>query len=531
MERLNLWAENGHGTVQVAGQNSSNNTLVQSSYPGCTVAVYDTGTSNLSTIYADNSLTPLANPFTASNNGLAYFYAPSGRYDVQFSGNGITGNFTVPDFVLGQIQSINNQTGENITLLVGAAGNNFHITANNNNVTLHLPQANANNSGFLAAADWVQFNAATHYNFSAPLVNNNGNVSITLPLTLAQGGTNSNNRLQAFNTLTPQTTKGDLVAFDGANAVRFPTGNNNEVLIADGANNNGWRWGSTPAGNLNGVVPIANGGTGGNNATQGFDNIAPITTKGDLIVGNNNNIAVRLGVGSDGALLQANSANTSGVSYGPANLTNANAVIGILPIANGGTSGNNKAAAFDALSPANNAGDIITRNATTGVRLPAGANGQYLTANSANTSGLLWANAAQVATSYAVSFNNNAFIANGNNVQVTLFTLGQYQKINGLTVKPGNLFLNPANSITDITLSLGTAGNAVFYTSNYSIGNNGVVGNTNFQDTSLFKSANMGDNTAVLATFVATGNNFGNGVATVLTGGNVTIWVSVTNLQ
>ena len=535
MERLNLWAENGNGIVQTAGQNSSNNTLVQSSYPGCTVAVYINNTSNLATIYADNALTPLANPFTASNNGLAYFYAASGRYDVKFSGAGIPGNnFTIPDYVLGQIQSINNQTGENINLLVGTAGNNFAITANNNNITFNLPQANANNNGFLAASDWGNFNnKAPAYTFNAPLNNSAGVISLVTPLAITFGGTGANNATAAFDTLTPQNTVGDLIAFNNNNiAARLPVGANNLVLTADATNNTGLAWKAANVGNANGILPIVNGGTNGNNATQAFDNLSPITTKGDIIVGNNNNIAVRLGVGADGALLQANSANTSGVIWGPANLTNANSVVGILPITGGGTGANAKNAAFDALSPATTAGDLITRNSATGVRLPAGANTQVLTANSANASGLAWQNQAVVVTAYTVSFNNNAFTTSSNNAQFTLFVLGQFQKLNGVTVKPGNLFLNPANSITDVTFQLGTpGGNANFYTAAFSVGNNGAVGNGNFQDTALFKSANMGGATAVLATFLAANNNFGNGTATVLTGGNLTIWVSVTNLQ
>lgn len=434
MERLNLWAENGHGTVQTAGQNSSNNTLVQSSYPGCTVTVYINGTSNLASIYSDNSLTPLANPFTASNNGLAYFYAASGRYDVKFSGNGITGNFTIPDFVLGQIQSINNQTGENITLLVGNSGNNFNIASSNNNITFNLPQANANNSGFLAAADWAQFNNATHYTFSAPLVNTNGTVSLTTPLTVAQGGTNATNTTAAFDNLSPTTTKGDLiVANNTAIAVRLPVGANDLVLTADGANVTGLKWAAANLNSANGVLPIASGGTNGTTATQAFDNLSPITTKGDIIVGNNTAIAVRLGIGSDGAPLQANSANTSGMIWGPLVLTNANAVSGILPIANGGTSGNNATQAFGALSPVTTKGDLIVgNNSNINVRLPAGNNNQVLASNSANSLGLIWANAAP--TDPLFSQTASVTVAN-NNTELTLISTGT-----GNTTIPANYF-------------------------------------------------------------------------------------------
>ena len=37
--------------------------------PGATITVYDTGTLDLSTIFSDDGVTPLANPFTADVTG------------------------------------------------------------------------------------------------------------------------------------------------------------------------------------------------------------------------------------------------------------------------------------------------------------------------------------------------------------------------------------------------------------------------------------------------------------------------------
>lgn len=528
MRRIFGWAEIGNQNVLTNGVPSQNNTPVQRSFPGAIVTVYIAGTNNTANIYSDDSGTPLGNPFTASNTGYWDFYAEAGRYTVQFSGNNIFPSFSLPDISSGGVQSINNQTGDNINIALANAGNNATITANNNTITLGLPTASNNNRGLLAAADWSKFNNATSYNFSAPLVNNNGNVSITLPLTVAQGGTNSNNRLAAFNTLTPQTTKGDLVAFDGSNAVRFPTGNNNDVLIADASNNNGWRWGSTPAANLNGVVPIVNGGTGGNNATQAYTNLSPITTKGDLVAGNNNNIPVRLPVGANNQVPIANSANALGIVWGAMNLAG-NGVTGILPVTAGGTGGNNNAQAFNLLSPMTTNGDILYRSANNATRLGVGNLNDTLTVS--NNNALVWAQPRYLTAKYTVAFNNNAFVVSGNNTDITLFNLGQYQKLAGITIKPSALFLNNNNTITDISVSLGIGGNAILYSNNYSIGNNGAVGNNNFQDTTLFKSGNMGANTPVVAHFIAAGNNFGNGVATVLLQGSVDIWVALINLQ
>lgn len=57
-------------------------------------------------------------------------------------------------------------------------------------------------------------------------------------------------------------------------------------------------------------------------------------------------------------------------------------VTGVLPIANGGTSANNKTAAFNALSPMTTGGDLIYGGAAgTGLRLTNGSNGQVLTSS------------------------------------------------------------------------------------------------------------------------------------------------------
>lgn len=75
-----------------------------------TVTVYDSGTLNLSHIFADNQLTPNAksNPFTTDTNGTYFFYARPGRYDVRVSGGtpAIT-TYTLGDVAIGLTPSIN----------------------------------------------------------------------------------------------------------------------------------------------------------------------------------------------------------------------------------------------------------------------------------------------------------------------------------------------------------------------------------------------------------------------------------------
>lgn len=61
-------------------------------------------------------------------------------------------------------------------------------------------------------------------------------------------------------------------------------------------------------------VPVTDGGTGASTATTGFNNLAPTTTKGDVIVHNGTN-NVRVGVGANGTVLVADSTQSAGVKW------------------------------------------------------------------------------------------------------------------------------------------------------------------------------------------------------------------------
>jgi hypothetical protein len=102
-----------------------------------------------------------------------------------------------------------------------------------------------------------------------------------------------------------------------------------------------------------GTLPIASGGTGQTTASAAFNALSPITTTGDLIIGNGTNSATRLAVGANGYLLTSNgttatwaAAPAGGVttfSAGTTGLTPASAtggaitLAGTLAVANGGT--------------------------------------------------------------------------------------------------------------------------------------------------------------------------------------------------
>lgn len=65
------------------------------------------------------------------------------------------------------------------------------------------------------------------------------------------------------------------------------------------------------AANVTGTVAIANGGTGQTTAGAAFNALSPITTAGDLIIGNGVNSATRLPIGTNGQVLTSNGTTAS----------------------------------------------------------------------------------------------------------------------------------------------------------------------------------------------------------------------------
>ena len=279
------------GFCQQGGQQVSTSGLLstnrfQQTFPGCVVTVYVSGTLTLATLFSDNSGTSLSNPFAAqglsgANPGYWFFYAnssaPNNRYDVSLSGGGITGTLTYSDIELtdfgvgGTITAINSQTGPTITIQAGVSGSNFSVTNPSSNVIqINCPPASGTVSGCLSSADWTTFNGKQGgLSFSPPLVNTAGTVTITLPLTVAQGGTNGTTIQTAFNNLSPLTTKGDKLGFNGTNNVRVPVGADGKIMTANSSAGVGWDWETCAFCALTTPLTVANGGTNQTGGTSG----------------------------------------------------------------------------------------------------------------------------------------------------------------------------------------------------------------------------------------------------------------------
>jgi len=174
---------------------------------------------------------------------------------------------------------------------------------------------------------------------------------------------------------------------------------------------------------VTGTLPIANGGTGQTTASAAFNALSPITSTGDLILGNGVNSATRLAIGTNGYVLTSNGttaswqASSGGVTTfqtSLSGLTPNTATSGAVTLAGtlGATSGGTGQSTYTT-------GDILYASATNTLsKLAAGTNGYILTLASGVPS---WA--ANSAT--GASFNVTDFTATAGQTTFTVtYTVG-----------------------------------------------------------------------------------------------------------
>jgi hypothetical protein len=90
---------------------------------------------------------------------------------------------------------------------------------------------------------------------------------------------------------------GSLVTFSAGTKDVFVTYPSSRSIYADG---------TTLTATNSSILPVASGGTGQTTAGAAFNALSPITTTGDLIIGNGTNSATRLGIGANTYVLTSN---------------------------------------------------------------------------------------------------------------------------------------------------------------------------------------------------------------------------------
>ena len=115
---------------------------------------------------------------------------------------------------------------------------------------------------------------------------------------ISRGGTGQTTQAAAITALTGTQTSGYYLRSNGTNSVL------SAIQAADVPTLNQNTTGT--ASNVTGTVAIANGGTGQTTASAAFNALSPVTSTGDLIIGNGTNSATRLGIGTNGYVLTSN---------------------------------------------------------------------------------------------------------------------------------------------------------------------------------------------------------------------------------
>lgn len=167
--------------------------------------------------------------------------------------NGTAGVPTFRAIVAADIPTLNqNTTGtaSNVTGVVAVAnGGSGQTTAQSAMNTF----AGAVTSGSYLRGNGTNVVMSTIQAADVPTLNQNttGTASnVTGVVAVANGGTGQTTKIAAFDALSPSTTKGDLIGFDGTDNVRLAVGTNNQVLTADSTTATGLKWASVSSGNV-----------------------------------------------------------------------------------------------------------------------------------------------------------------------------------------------------------------------------------------------------------------------------------------
>jgi hypothetical protein len=289
---------------------------------------------------AANARTNLSVPSTTGSGA-------SGTWAIDITGNAAN--------VTGTVAIANGGTGQTtaaaaITALTGTQTSGYYLRSDGTNAALgaiqaaDVPTLNQNTTGqagsvanALTAGTGISYSAGTTYNGSTAITINNSAPDQTVVLT---GGTGISTSGTYPNFTITNTLPDQVVALTGAGTTSisgtYPnftiTSNDQYVGTVTSVSGTGTVNGIslsgtvTSSGNLTlggtltgvdlttqvtGTLPIANGGTGQTTASAAFNALSPVTSTGDLIIGNGANSSTRLPIGANTYVLTSNGTTAS----------------------------------------------------------------------------------------------------------------------------------------------------------------------------------------------------------------------------
>ncbi|MFV8257620.1 tail fiber domain-containing protein [Bdellovibrio bacteriovorus] len=317
---------------------------------------------------------------------------------------------------------------------------------------LFISQANSTTNGYLSSADWQAFNNKQGKTLSTGniWVGNAGGsaaeVTVSGDATLNSAGTLNLANVGTAGTYAKVTTdsKGRVTAGTALAPADIPSLDWSKITTGLPGTLSGY-----------GIVDAVKNFGGATGIMTGLDAARPTAGNAGLLYISSDSHQIYRDNGSTWSTLGGGGAAT------PISLTTQ--VTGILPVVNGGTGASSVAGAMSALSPLTNKGDILVHNGTNNVRLPAGSNGQVLTADTADTNGVKWISiptgtVTNVAGTPPVTVSNNTTTPLISVSDATASTKGVVQIGSGLNVSSGVVNVNPGSFPSMVPVTKGGTG-------------------------------------------------------------------------
>jgi hypothetical protein len=229
---------------------------------------------------------------------LAYYSAGSGAVT---SVAGRTGAVTLSTSDISGLGTIATQAANNVTITGGSVTGITDLAVADGGTGASTASGARTNLGLVIGTDVLAPNGSAASLTSFPTFNQNTTgtaANVTGTVAIANGGTGATTRQDAMDALAGAVTSGQYLRGNGTDVVM------SSIQAADVPTLNQNTTGT--ASNVTGTVAIANGGTGQTTASAGFNALSPVTSTGDIIVGNGTNSSTRLGIGTNGYVLTSN---------------------------------------------------------------------------------------------------------------------------------------------------------------------------------------------------------------------------------